>query len=125
MINKVSKPKVAQVPNAASFPEGERVLAGAPRQWEPPGELQRAYITHESWQARADESERYFGVLMYYREGENKLYKGAEGEEGVCFEYDCWVGIRGADPATLFCNDATLLKVTCASVEALPPGVAL
>jgi hypothetical protein len=135
MMNKMRKPAAVESVDARQFPEGEQAFARSSVQWRPTGTARRAFMMHDSWQMRPDDSLRYVGVRMYFAEPNEsdklagKLYKGAEGEDAICYEYDCVVaevnkgGSFGAP--VLECNQDTLRKVTCTSVDTLPEGMPL
>lgn len=130
IIKQMSKPKAAQPPAPASFPEAEIMLRHAAFKYKPSGTLMRAFALQEAWEAPPDGSGRYADFALYFHRQARGVVKGAEGEDGVCFEYPCRMqqvpaASGGYQPPIVECNDAMMTKVTCGSVQMLPPGIDL
>jgi hypothetical protein len=126
-IAELRKPQTAEAPVAKSFPEAERLLPGA-AQASSLGRVERAYFVDSQWSV--DDASRAVGVVMFSSRKGGALVKDEHGSpEHVCFRHACALAqpivAGGFGAPSLECTDGMMLKVTCDSVEALPPGVAL
>lgn len=130
IFKQMSKPKAAQAPAPASFPEAESMLKHAAFKYKPSGTLLRAFSLQEAWESPPDGSGRHADFALYFHRQGGAAVKGAEGEDGVCFEYPCRMQQQtapagGYEPPIVECNEAMMTKVTCGSVQTLPPGIDL
>jgi hypothetical protein len=129
IIKQLSKPKAAQAPAPASFPEAESMLRHAAFKSKPSGTLLRAFSLQEVWETPPDDSGRYADFALYFHRQGGGAVKGAQGEDGVCFEYPCRMQQArvggGYEAPIVECNEAMMTKVTCGSVQMLPPGIDL
>ncbi|HWB78979.1 MAG TPA: hypothetical protein VG755_28650 [Nannocystaceae bacterium] len=127
-IAQLRKPQPAAAPAAKSFPEAERMLPAAARSNADLGTIERAYVMDSRW--TGDAAERAVGVLVFTSRKGGALVKDEHGSpDHVCFRHACALAQDrvggGYGPAYVQCIEQAIQKVTCDSVEALPPGVAL
>lgn len=126
-IAQLRKPQAADAPQSVSFPEAERLLPSA-AQTSSLGTIERAYVVDSRWSV--DNVSRAVGVVMFSSRKGGALVKDEHGSpDHVCFRHACALAqpivSGGFGAPSLECADAAIQKVTCDSVEALPPGVAL
>jgi hypothetical protein len=82
------------------------------------------YLTEKAWHEQTNEHgnrERSTGMWLYIHRKGGAAVKGAEGETGVCFQYDCSLvqeRVGGWQSPFLDCSDHNMVKVTCKSVRA-------
>jgi hypothetical protein len=126
-IAELRRPQAASAPESVSFPEAERLLPAA-AQNSSLGTIKRAFFVDAQWSV--DDASRAVGVVMFSSRKGGALVKDEHGSpEHVCFRHACALAQPivggGFGAPSLECTAAMMLKVTCESVEALPPGVAL
>jgi hypothetical protein len=119
-MEQMSTPKEATEPKHVSWPEGERLARPAANEFAhtKSGTMMATYVTTR-WNAKGHE--RTAGVYLFMKRKGGAMVKGAEGEGGVCFQYDCSLVQKrsggGWGTAFMDCDEHTLKKVTCSSVS--------
>lgn len=130
-IAQLRKPQLADAPSSVSFPEAERLLPSAAKNTSLgtiASTIERAYVVDSKWSV--DNVSRAVGVVMFSSRKGGALVKDEHGSpDHVCFRHACALAqpiVQGGFGAPILeCADGAIQKVTCDSVEALPPGVAL
>ena len=127
MMKQMSGPSEAKEPDHVDWPEAEALARPAAHDFANryQGELMVYYLPRYGWNESFNESEghheRSAGIWIYVRRKGGALVKGAEGEEGVCFQFNCSVVQQllsgGWGQAFMACNEHDQEKVTCKSVE--------
>jgi hypothetical protein len=127
MMQRMSKPTDARPPDHEPWPEIEPLIRHASADWVAASpqrlEVMRVYTPKARWQER--NLERATGVWLISRERGGASVKGATGDRGVCFLYNCSLVQRRRTGDRLdspfFDCDTIPEKLTCQSVERLPP----
>jgi hypothetical protein len=125
VMEQLSKPTAASEPTRVEWPEvqplADEASAAFARRSE--GEALANYLTKRGWTEQRNDGkrERSTGLMLYLQRRGGAAVKGADGEQGVCFQFSCSLVQEASGGAWgspfLDCSEHDQKKVTCESVK--------
>jgi hypothetical protein len=125
-MEQLSGPKTAAKPNHVEWPEVQPLADDASVAYARTMQatVVASFLTARGWKEQVNEEtghyERSTGLMLYVNRRGGALVKGADGEDGVCFQFSCSLVQQKSDGSWqapfLDCEDYSQQKVTCKSV---------